>query len=167
MHSMHCAQSQIFSDSWFCLNPYRNFRNPTFYERIANRLGLNEFLWDFLVKLHRDSGLFLQSFGYFQEGLFNETPLKISRSAHSILACLLFSAFQKMTFWFYFFCSFVRSVILVSRPFFVPHHRWHLQTQVHSVDSSDWRPSSFPGMPFQFLCQSVPSTVFQPCSHDR
>ena len=26
--------------------------------------------------LHRDSGLFLQSFGYFLEGLFNETPLK-------------------------------------------------------------------------------------------
>ena len=28
------------------------------------------------VELHRDSGIFLQSFGYYLEGLFNETPLK-------------------------------------------------------------------------------------------
>ena len=40
------------------------------------RLGLNEFLQKFLVELYRDSGLFLQSFGYFQGGLFNETALK-------------------------------------------------------------------------------------------
>ena len=35
----------------------------------SNRLGFNEFLQKFLVELHRDSGLFLQSFGYFQESI--------------------------------------------------------------------------------------------------
>ena len=53
---------------------------------VCCRLGLNEFLQKFLVELHRDSGLFLQSFSYFQEGLFNETPLNISRRTHSIQA---------------------------------------------------------------------------------
>ena len=38
------------------------------------------------MELHRDRGLFLQNFGYFKEGLFNETPLKISGRTHSILA---------------------------------------------------------------------------------
>ena len=32
---------------------------------ISTRLGLNEFFKKLLVELHRDSGLFLQSFGYF------------------------------------------------------------------------------------------------------
>ena len=52
------------------------------------RLGLNEYLYQFLVELNQDRGLFLQSFGNFWESLFNDTPLKISRRAHSILACL-------------------------------------------------------------------------------
>ena len=58
------------------------------------RLELNEFSQKFLVELHRDSGLFLQNFGYFQDSLFNETPLKISRRTHSILACA-----QQMLSW--------------------------------------------------------------------
>ena len=36
---------------------------------IAVRLGLNEFFLKIFVELHRNSGLFLQSFGYFWEGL--------------------------------------------------------------------------------------------------
>ena len=50
------------------------------------RLGLHVFLWKILVELHRFSGLFLQSFGYFLEGLFLENPLKIYRRSHSIPA---------------------------------------------------------------------------------
>ena len=51
-----------------------------------SRRGLNEFLKIILVELYLDSGLFQKSFGYFQEDLFNETPLRISRRTHSIPA---------------------------------------------------------------------------------
>ena len=47
---------------------YETKRDADLHESVNGgkcQAGMNEFLYKFLVELHRDSGLFLQSFGYF------------------------------------------------------------------------------------------------------
>ena len=104
VHGQHLSSgtellTYIYSEQWRSeIGPYMQylkmatllllaFLSGADFRQNLMRLGLNGILLKFLVELHRDSGLFLQSFGNFLE--LNETPIKISGRTHSILAYLM------------------------------------------------------------------------------